>query len=107
MYQDPQKYSIVSVKYQNQIVTTLNPYFKENDSILKAGKMELAKVPSPTATKKTEAKPKIAEVKKTSSTSVKPKESTKPKGQTKETKKAEKKPPVKAQSKPKAKVKIE
>lgn len=101
VYQDPQKYSMVSVKYQNQIVTTLNPYFKENDSILKAGKMELAKVPSPTAAKETEAKPKIAEVKKSSSTSVKPK------GQTKETKKAEKKPPVKAQSKPKAKVKIE
>ncbi|MFS4473541.1 cell division protein FtsQ/DivIB [Chryseobacterium sp. T20] len=107
VYQDPQKYSMVSVKYQNQIVTTLNPYFKENDSILKAGKMELAKVPSPTAAKKTEAKPKIAEVKKSNSTSVKPKESTKPKGPTKETKKVEKKPPVKAQSKPKAKVKIE
>ncbi|THV56708.1 cell division protein FtsQ/DivIB [Chryseobacterium candidae] len=109
VYQDPQKYSMVSVKYQNQIVTTLNPYFKENDSILKAGKMELAKVPSPTAAKKTEAKPKIAEVKKTSSTSVKPKESTKPKGQTKETKetkKAEKKPPVKAQSKSKSKAKV-
>jgi len=101
VYQDPQKYSMVSVKYQNQIVTTLNPYFKENDSILKAGKMELAKVPSPGAAKKTEAKPKTAEAKKSSSTPVKPK------GQTKETKKAEKKPPVKAQSKPKAKVKIE
>ncbi|MDR4891818.1 MULTISPECIES: cell division protein FtsQ/DivIB [unclassified Chryseobacterium] len=106
VYQDPQKYSMVSVKYQNQIVTTLNPYFKENDSILKAGKMELAKVPSPAA-KKTESKPKTAEVKKANSTPPKPKEDTKTKTHTKETKKAEKKPPVKAQSKPKAKVKIE
>ncbi len=48
VYQDPQKYSMVSVKYQNQIVTTLNPYFKENDSLLKAGKLELAKAPTPT-----------------------------------------------------------
>ncbi|WP_228414207.1 cell division protein FtsQ/DivIB [Chryseobacterium sp. CH21] len=63
VYQDPQKYSMVSVKYQNQIVTTLNPYFKENDSILKAGKMELAKAPT-IAAKKTETKPKIAEAKK-------------------------------------------
>jgi len=106
VYQDPQKYSMVSVKYQNQIVTTLNPYFKENDSILKAGKMELAKVPSPAA-KKTESKPKTTEVKKANSTPAKPKEDTKTKTHIKETKKAEKKPPVKAQSKPKAKVKIE
>jgi cell division protein FtsQ len=38
VYQDPEKYSMVSIKYQNQIVTTLNPNYKENDSILKAAK---------------------------------------------------------------------
>ncbi|MEG0928296.1 cell division protein FtsQ/DivIB [Chryseobacterium sp.] len=110
VYQDPQKYNMVSVKYQNQIVTTLNPYFKENDSILKAGKQELAKVPaSMAASKKQENKPKAAEVKKTSTTSAKPKESTKPKTQQKEVKKTEKKTTAPAQSKPKpkAKVKIE
>jgi len=106
VYQDPQKYSMVSVKYQNQIVTTLNPYFKENDSILKAGKMELAKAPT-IAAKKTETKPKIAEAKKASSTPVKPKEATKTKTHTKETKKTEKKPTASAKPKPKAKVKIE
>lgn len=106
VYQDPQKYSMVSVKYQNQIVTTLNPYFKENDSLLKAGKLELAKAPSLTAiAKKTDAKPKTTELKKTSST--KPKESTKPKTQAK--KKTEKKAqaPVPSKPKPKSKVKIE
>ncbi len=40
--QDPQKYKKISLKYENQIVTTLNPYFKENDSILRnAPKIEL------------------------------------------------------------------
>lgn len=106
VYQDPQKYSMVSVKYQNQIVTTLNPYFKENDSILKAGKMELAKAPT-IAAKKTETKPKIAEAKKASSTPAKPKEATKTKTHTKETKKTEKKATASAKPKPKAKVKIE
>ncbi|OCA69275.1 cell division protein FtsQ [Chryseobacterium artocarpi] len=107
VYQDPQKYSMVSVKYQNQIVTTLNPYFKENDSILKAGKLEMAKAPALAATaKKPEVKPKATEVKKTSSTSIKPKESTKPKTQQKETKKPEKKSTVPAQSKPKPKTKV-
>lgn len=106
VYQDPQKYSMVSVKYQNQIVTTLNPYFKENDSILKAGKMELAKAPT-TAAKKTETKPKIAETKKTAPASAKQKEATKAKTHTKETKKTEKKPTATAKPKPKAKVKIE
>ena len=107
VYQDPQKYNMVSVKYQNQIVTTLNPHFKENDSILKAGKLEMAKAPTLTAAaKKADAKPKIAEVKKTSSTPAKPKESTKPKTQTKETKKTEKKTAAPAQSKPKPKSKV-
>jgi len=114
VYQDPLKYNMISIKYQNQIVTTLNPYFKGNDSILKVGKLELAKVPATTAGKKTEAKLKIAEVKKEtkkpSSTSKKPKESTKPKAVTKpkakETKKTEKKTTA-TKPKTKAKVKIE
>lgn len=39
VYQNPQKYNRISVKYDNQIVTTLNPNYKENDSILdEAGK---------------------------------------------------------------------
>ncbi|MEY8758159.1 cell division protein FtsQ/DivIB [Chryseobacterium tongliaoense] len=105
VYQDPQKYNMVSVKYQNQIVTTLNPYFKENDSILKAGNKELAKAPASAAVKKTEVKPKPAEIKKSGSASSKPKESTKPKAtRPKETKKATEKKPA---AKPKAKVKIE
>lgn len=114
VYQDPLKYNMISIKYQNQIVTTLNPYFKGNDSILKVGKLELAKVPATTAGKKTEAQLKIAEVKKEtkkpSSTSKKPKESTKPKAVTKpkakETKKTEKKTTA-TKPKTKAKVKIE
>ncbi|MEN4759792.1 cell division protein FtsQ [Chryseobacterium sp. C39-AII1] len=106
VYQDPQKYNMVSVKYQNQIVTTLNPYFKENDSILKAGNKELAKVPTPTAVKKTTETKK--ETKKPSSTSAKPKESIKPKTKPKpkETQKTEKKPTA-TKPKTKAKVKIE
>ena len=45
VYQQPEKYSKISVKYDNQIVTTLNPNFAENDSILLVGKKELAKLP--------------------------------------------------------------
>lgn len=101
VFQDPQKYNMVSVKYQNQIVTTLNPYFKENDSILKVGKMELAKAPA--AAKKTETKPKTTEAKKNVSTPTKPKETTKTKNHTKENKKTA----APAKPKPKAKVKIE
>lgn len=107
VYQDPQKYSMVSVKYQNQIVTTLNPYFKENDSILKAGNKELAMTPS-IPVKKTDNKPKLTETKKPSSNPLKPRENTKPKTVTKpkETKKTEKKPTA-SKPKTKAKVKIE
>ncbi|KAA0129762.1 cell division protein FtsQ [Chryseobacterium sp. SN22] len=106
VYQDPEKYSMVSVKYQNQIVTTLNPYFKENDSILQAGNKELAKAPVQ-AVRKTEAQPKLTE-NKTGSNSAKPKESIKKKtiAKPKETKKAEKKPAA-AKPKKKATVKIE
>jgi len=42
--QSPEKYKKISLKYDNQIVTTLNPYFKENDSILQnAPKIEIKK----------------------------------------------------------------
>jgi Cell division septal protein len=105
VYQDPEKYNMVSVKYQNQIVTTLNPYFKENDSILNVRNKELAKA-SIVPVKKQDDKPKPAEIKKTTkkltSSSLKPKTVTKPK----ETKKTEKKPTA-AKPKTKAKVKIE
>ena len=43
--QDPEKYTKISVKYDNQIVTTLNPAFEENDSIINVGFKELAKLP--------------------------------------------------------------
>ena len=86
----------------------MNPYFKENDSILKAGHKDLAKTPVAAApVKKAEVNLKPA-VKKASSTSLKPKENTKPKAvvKPKEKKKTpEKKPATKPKTK--AKVKIE
>lgn len=103
VYQDPQKYNMISVKYQNQIVTTLNPAFKENDSILTAGRKELAKAPVPATIKKPETK-KPAEIKKQNSVS-QPKENKKPKTITKP--KETKKTTEKKATKPKAKVKIE
>lgn len=45
VYQNPAKYSKVSVRYDNQIVTTLNPNFEENDSVLAIGQKELEKAP--------------------------------------------------------------
>ena len=45
VYQQGEKYSKISVKYDNQIVTTLNPNFEENDSIIVVGNKELAKLP--------------------------------------------------------------
>ena len=99
VYQDPQKYKMISVKYQNQIVTTLNPYFKENDSILKAGHKDLAKVPEGVSSaKKTEINLKPT-VKKVSSTSSKPKETAKSKAVVKNK--------TTTKTKTKAKVKIE
>ena len=91
--QNPQKYKKISLKYENQIVTTLNPYFKENDSILRnAPKIEIAKtvekstnlasVPAKNETKEKKPEPKKLEVKK---------ETLKPK-------KIEKKPEVKKTS---------
>lgn len=111
VYQEPEKYTKISVKYDNQIVTTLNPYFKENDSMMKVGSKELAKAPSAAnsikkeslqpAAKKPETKPKE-----------KPKVSvSKPKTEVKTTAKKETSKPITATSKPaakpKTKVKIE
>ena len=44
VYQDPQKYTKISVKYDNQIVTTLNPRYGENDSLLNLSKKEFDKM---------------------------------------------------------------
>lgn len=111
VYQEPEKYTKISVKYDNQIVTTLNPYFNENDSMMKVGSKELAKAPSAAnsikkeslqpAAKKPETKPKE-----------KPKVSvSKPKTEVKTTAKKETSKPKTATSKPaakpKTKVKIE
>lgn len=105
VFQDPEKYNMVSVKYQNQIVTTLNPYFKDNDSILKAGNKELAKNPV-TTVKKAEDKPKVTEVKKQVKKPVAAAKKAKIPVQPRKVKKAEKKTPVE-KPKRKAKVKIE
>lgn len=70
--QPSEKYTKISVKYDNQIVTTLNPAYKENDSIINVGFKELAKLPilarkkedaekhtTVSAPKKKEAKPTV------------------------------------------------
>ena len=57
--QPPEKYTKISVKYDNQIVTTLNPDFEENDSIINVGYRELAKLPA-LVQKKTEAEKKTS-----------------------------------------------
>lgn len=91
--QNTQKYKKISLKYDNQIVTTLNPYFKENDSILRnAPKIELKTEngSQKLEAKKSDSKP---EVKKTE-----PKKEVKkaePKKETAKPKKAEKKPEAK------------
>lgn len=133
VYQHPEKYTKISVRYDNQIVATLNPHFKENDSIVSAGRKELARLPSFTekkaeAEKKTlEVQPAIQPVKKQVAVS-KPKPPEKPKAVNvpavspkkekakekkqittqKEKPKVEKKQPEqKPVAKPKAKMKIE
>lgn len=68
---DPEKYSQISLKYDNQIVTTLNPNYAGNDSILTSNYKELQKTPiiiprktetAPTKTVKTTViKPKVRE----------------------------------------------
>ena len=108
IYQQPEKYTKVSVKYDNQIVTTLNPHFKDNDSIIAVGKKELAKLPvikqKKEAAEKKLLNPAKPEVKKATA-SAKPKTAA-PKKEIK--KEMPKKTPVKKENvKPKAKVKIE
>ncbi len=88
IHQNPEKYTKVSVKYDNQIVTTLNPHFKENDSIISVGKKELAKLPALNQRKE--------EALKKASSPQKP-----------EPKKVVKAAAKKTESKPKTKVKIE
>ena len=64
VYQNPNKYKKISVKYNNQIVTTLNPYFKENDSILRnAPKIELKLEDGSQKTEVKKPEPKKAETK--------------------------------------------
>lgn len=46
VYQQVDKYTKISVKYDNQIVTTLDPNFEENDSLISVGNKELTKVPA-------------------------------------------------------------
>lgn len=45
VYQNPGKYSKISVKYDNQIVTTLNAHFEENDSILAEARKKIQEAP--------------------------------------------------------------
>lgn len=106
IYQQPEKYRKISVKYDNQIVTTLNPYFKENDSLLNLGNKEMAKAPN-LAQKKAETKPVVkSEKKETPKPTAKKSESKpKPKEKVSSTKKSTEK--SKTDKKPKAKVKIE
>lgn len=110
VYQEPEKYTKISVKYDNQIVTTLNPYFKANDSMMNLGSKELAKAPSAANLAKKEAAKPVLKLE------TKPKEKpkvsvSKPKTEVKTTAKKETYKPKtatsKPASKPKAKVKIE
>ncbi|WP_228512916.1 cell division protein FtsQ/DivIB [Planobacterium oryzisoli] len=45
VYQNPLKYKKISVRYDNQIVTTLNPAFKESDRIIKEQEQDLSNAP--------------------------------------------------------------
>ena len=99
VYQDPQKYSKISVKYDNQIVTTFNPYYKENDSIIAVGKKELEKAPE-LAALQTDNKKNTSTVRKTVSAT--PKKTIKKEEKTSAKKKTETK-----NTKPKTKMKIE
>lgn len=125
--QPAEKYTKISVKYDNQIVTTLNPLFKENDSMIKVGNKELAKLPvlaqkKADAEKKSVAAPKKVErtkstVKKTEIKKAVPKAKVPLKKETTAAKKVVAKPKTsppkkvsvttKPATKPKGKVKIE
>lgn len=112
--QSPDKYTKISVKYDNQIVTTLNPNFEENDSIIKVGNKELSKLPilaqkkaeaikKPLTAAKKEDRPKPPVKKAVVKAPVKKAELT----VKKETPKAKAPVPKKATVKPKATVKVE
>ena len=102
IYQQPEKYTRISVKYDNQIVTTLNPHFEENDSLINIGKREMAKVPN-----LAQQKQSLAGVPKPvrNSAPAKPKPKAEKPKEVVAKKTAEK--AAKTTSKPKAKVKIE
>ena len=119
--QNAEKYSKISVKYDNQIVTTLNPNYTENDSIINVGNKELAKLPVILEKKETAAKnsvnhpAKLTAKKPETKAKEKPKEKTKvkKKTETKTVKKETVKPktsttkPKASTTKPKAKAKVE
>ena len=112
--QNAEKYSKISVKYDNQIVTTLNPNYTENDSIINVGNKELAKLPVIVEKKEAAAKnlvnnpAKLTAKKPETKAKEKPKEKAKVKKKT-ETKTAKKETakPKASNTKPKAKVKVE
>ena len=112
--QNAEKYSKISVKYNNQIVTTLNPNYTENDSIINVGNKELAKLPVIVEKKEAAAKnlvnnpAKLTAKKPETKAKEKPKEKAKvkKKTETKTVKKETAKPKV-SNTKPKAKVKVE
>ena len=112
--QNAEKYSKISVKYNNQIVTTLNPNYTENDSIINVGNKELAKLPVIVEKKEAAAKnsvnnpSKLTAKKPETKAKEKPKEKAKVKKKT-ETKTAKKETakPKTSNTKPKAKVKVE
>ena len=97
--QSPEKYKKISLKYENQIVTTLNPYFKENDSILKnAPKIEIKKAEETHTSASTPVKKEVKEKKPEPKKVVKKAE---PKKETAKPKKIEKKTEKKASVKKK------
>ncbi|MBO6201415.1 MAG: cell division protein FtsQ [Chryseobacterium sp.] len=93
--QNTEKYKKISLKYDNQIVTTLNPYFKENDSILRnAPKIEIKKQEE-TQTHTLASTPIKKEVKEKKPEPKKEVKKAEPKKETSKPKKAEKKPEAK------------
>lgn len=97
VHQDADKYSKISLKFDNQIVTTLNPNYKGNDSLISARKKDIENSPivirqnSISQTNKTDS-PKPTDKKVETKPKEKPKEVSKPKEKPKvETKKEVKK----------------
>ena len=112
--QNAEKYSKISVKYNNQIVTTLNPNYTENDSIINVRNKELAKLPVIVEKKEAAAKnlvnnpAKLTAKKPETKAKEKPKEKAKVKKKTEtKTVKKETAKPKASNTKPKAKVKVE